>query len=501
MPSPQGRFLSCIDPDTGDLAIRDLASGKLRRLTHRAPGSKEFAYFSAVSPDSRHIAYAWFNESGFYDLRVAAVETGESRVLYRNEESGFVQPSDWTPDGRHILTLFFRKDNISQIALVPADGGAVRVLKSLPWVYPKKMDISPGGRWIVYDSFAAGSQSQRDIYILAMDGSRESTLVASPAEDVFPLWTPDGENVLFSSNRLGTSDVWMVAVKDGKPAGAPRVIKRGLERFLPMGITADGTLYFAQRSGARDVFTVSVEGGAPEKLASRFPGANSSPAWSPDGERIAYLTRQGAENFGTEARVITIRSIKSGVERQIAPKLAHMEQLRWSPDGKWFLISGSDGKGRSGIFLAGADSDTVRPVVWDQEATFRGVPADWLDSDRLILGGPQLRERNRTSGEERIVDPQPASAIAVSSEKRIAFISTNEVIELGKGAVYKGEATAIAWAGAELVIATPEGFVVSGRKIALREYDQGSISVHPGGKRIAFSGGRVRNEIWAMKLP
>ncbi len=501
MPSPEGRFLSCMDPDTGDLAIRDLASGKLRRLTSRAPDSKEFAYFSAVSPDSRQIAYAWFNESGFYDLRVASVETGENRVLYRNEESGFVQPSDWTPDGRHILTLFFRKDNISQIALVPAAGGPVRVLKSLPWVYPKKMDISPDGRWIVYDSFAAGSQSQRDIYILAMDGSRESTLIAGPAEDVFPLWTPDGKAVVFSSNRLGTSDIWVVAVEDGKAAGQPRVIKRGLDRFLPMGITSNGTLYFAQRSGARDVFTVSTAGGAPERLSSRFAGANAAPVWSHDGERMAYLTREGAENFGTEARVITIRSFKSGVERQVAPKLAHMEQLRWSPDNQWLLVSGSDGKGRSGIFLASASSDAVRPVVWDQEATFRGIPGDWLDSDRLILGGSQLRERNRTSGEERILDPRPAAAVAVSSSKRIAFISANEVIVLGKGVVHKGEATAIAWAGDELVIGATEGLLISGRKIPLREYDQGSISVHPDGKRIAFSGGRVRNEIWSMKLP
>src|SRR5438093_7827505 len=131
-PSPDGRFLSCVDPETGDLALLDLASGQRRRLTRKpSRQSTEFAYFSVVSPDSRHIAYAWFNEDKFYELRVVTVDGSDSRVLYRNEEAGFVQPSAWSPDGREILTLFFRKDNISQIALVSVADGSVRVLKSL----------------------------------------------------------------------------------------------------------------------------------------------------------------------------------------------------------------------------------------------------------------------------------------------------------------------------------------------------------------------------------
>ena len=91
----------------------------MRRLTNKPPAaSKEFAYFSVPSRDASRVAYAWFNEAGFYDLRVIPLAGGEPRVLFRNEEAGFVQPTSWTPDGKQILTLFFRKDNISQIALV-----------------------------------------------------------------------------------------------------------------------------------------------------------------------------------------------------------------------------------------------------------------------------------------------------------------------------------------------------------------------------------------------
>src|SRR5687767_8107749 len=69
-PSHDGRYLSFADPASGNLAVRETATGKVRPLTSKAPSSKEFAYFSAISRDSSTVAYAWFNDQGFYDLRV-----------------------------------------------------------------------------------------------------------------------------------------------------------------------------------------------------------------------------------------------------------------------------------------------------------------------------------------------------------------------------------------------------------------------------------------------
>src|SRR5262249_23919369 len=166
--------------------------------------------------------------------------TATARVLFRNEESGFVQPTSWTPDSKRILTLFFRKDNVSQIALVSAEDGSVRVLKSLNWVYPKKMEISPDGKWIAYDTFAGDKPGPRDIYLLAMDGSSERKLIESPAEDLSPVWSPNGREILFMSDRAGTMDAWAVAVEGGEP----RLVRKGLGPALPMGITTRSDLFF-----------------------------------------------------------------------------------------------------------------------------------------------------------------------------------------------------------------------------------------------------------------
>src|SRR5690606_27291105 len=106
-PSSDGAWLSYVR--AGELAIRDLRTGGSVTLTREAAVSRQFAYFSVMSRDGANVAYAWFNNHGFYELRVVSAKGGEPRVLYSNEEAGFVQPCAWTPDGKQILTLLFRK--------------------------------------------------------------------------------------------------------------------------------------------------------------------------------------------------------------------------------------------------------------------------------------------------------------------------------------------------------------------------------------------------------
>lgn len=338
-PSADGQWLSFVD--SAELAVR--GASETRRLTRRPDGSKEFAYFSIFAPDSRRIAYAWFNADGFYELRSVSIDGEAPKVIYRNEETGFVQPCAWSPDGSQILTLLFRRDNTSQIALIPATGGRPKVLRSLPWIYPKKMDFSPDGRWIVYDRFREEGKPDRAVYVLAADGSQESPLLDSPtASHLFPLWTRDGQSILYVTEA--EADLWSVALSQGKRSGEPRVIAKGLGRLLPMAITKSGELYYGLRSGKTDI---AVAGGS--LVPTKFPGLNRAPAWSPDGQTLAYLSRRGTENYGQESRVIVLNRPREKDERVLPWSIALMEAVGWEgPES--LLISGADSKGREGTF-------------------------------------------------------------------------------------------------------------------------------------------------------
>jgi Tol biopolymer transport system component len=453
-PSRDGKWLSSVDPETRDLALRDLATGTMRRLTDKGSraASKEFAYFSTIAPDSSAVAYAWFNREGFYELRLSPTEGGPARVLFSNEEAGFVQPTAWSPDGKRILTLLFRKDNVSQIALIDAKTGSVRVLKSLNWVYPKKMDFSPDGRWIVYDSFSHDGAKERDLFVLSVDGSREQRLVENPAEDSFPIWSPDGSRVYFASDRGGAMGLWAAPVADGRPAGEAQLVLPGLGRFLPMGITAGGKLYYCVRAGSPEIRVGFIDRESREVLGAGRIGEGVGPQWSPDGSRLAWLVRRGAENFGEEARAVVVRSIADGSQQTLSPKMAIIERISWSPDARWLLASGSDDKARGGLYRIEVATGRTLPVVQSTEAPFRGYEGVWSQDGAtvLYLRNGIVNERSIETGEEReLAGKLPAC---------------EPDVRLPKGA-------------------------------------EPPASLHPDGRNVAFTYGQTRPEVWVVDLP
>ncbi len=109
-----------------------------------------------------------------------------------------------SPDGKQILATFSRKNGTGQIVLVAVADGSVQVLKSPfhgPDIYNFKMSFSPDGRFIVYNVPQKDSYAN-DIVLLRSDGSREIPLVQHPANDILLGWEPDGNRVLFASDRL-----------------------------------------------------------------------------------------------------------------------------------------------------------------------------------------------------------------------------------------------------------------------------------------------------------
>lgn len=428
-PSPDGRFLSFVDR-SGNLSIRDLDSGTNRAITRPASGTAvgQFAYFSTFSPDASRIAYAWFNEEGFYELRLADVATSETRLLYRNREAGFVQPCTFSPDGEHILTLFFRRDNVSQIALVSVRDGSVRTLRSLDWFYPKKIDLSPDGRFAVYDSMTGEESPAREILVIALDGSSETALTDHPANDLAPLWTPDGSAVVFASDRRGSMDLWMVPVDEGRVAGQAALVKADLGRALPMAFTRDGRLFYGLRTGRTETYVAGIDLASGSLTEQPIPasngsqGSNRGPEWSPDGRFLALLSGVGTENFGQEHRAVTILELATKRESVVWPRLAHIERLRWSPDSASLLLSGSDSQGRAGLFTMNLPDGTLRQAVVERGGSFRGIEGDWSADGGSIYfvqqaeqGGTIIRSHDLLTGRRRDVyrPAEPARIYAV----------------------------------------------------------------------------------------
>jgi len=379
--SPDGRYLSFVDWETGDLALRELATGTNRRLTKKGPWtqSPEFALFSNWAPDSRRIVYQWYNKDESFELRVFDIQDSTARTLFQSrEKTEYVQAFDWSPDGKSILAAIYgvadsAVERIVQLSLIPVDGGPVKVLKtqsdvnsSAGWGFA----FSPDGKYIAYDIQQKDKTQRRDIFLLSADGNTETPLIEHPASDTVIAWTPDGEGLLFNSDRTGTSDMWFVRVTGAKPQGDPQLLKPSVGRIEPMGVTSRGALFYGISGGGTDVYEVGIDpqtgkiSSPAKKAILLYEGHNAHPDYSPDGKLLAYICSPGMPTLQPQ-KFLGILSLETGQIRELRPDLDLLTfgYPRWAPDGRSISVEGSGRDGRKGIYRVDIQSVDVVPIV------------------------------------------------------------------------------------------------------------------------------------------
>ena len=219
--------------------------------------------------------------------------------------------------------------------------------------------------------------------------------------------------------------------------------------------------------------------------------------------------------------MIVARSLRTGQERELAPRLSHMERFRWSPDGRYLLVSGSDRRARGGLFRMDARSGEFEPIVQEDTAPFRGFEGAWSGDGKAIFylhGG--VRWRELSGGQEKQVYRGAPGAglshLAVSPDgSRLALLEGGALLVMPaaggpvrESAKVSEEVSGLGWSpdGKHVVVSGAKDVwqipVESGspRKLELPADSQGAARLHPDGRRIAFAAGKTQSEVWVMDL-
>ncbi len=543
-PTTDGKYLTCTDWETGDLALRDLATGQTRRLTNKGSWSQssEFAQFSVPSPDGKQVAYCWLNSQKIFDLRVINIDKPEQRVLVSNEDIIFAMPFCWTPDGKRVVAMLERKGRVNQIGFVSISDKAVRILKTLDWRWPNKVSISRDGRFIVYDLPTRDDAPERDIFLLASDGSGETKLIDHPANDMNPIWTLDGTKILFVSDRTGSNALYGMSVVNGKATGRAQIMKSDVGRMFPLGLTKDGFLYYGLETGMDRLYLASVDFEScrtltqPTELVLPYEGANRRPDWSPDGKCLSYISERGF--IGARVASLVIRSVSTGKEKILTPDLVWFNRQLWHPDCRSIIVTGSSKKGLQGFFRVDIESGNTSPFVLSDPGSYVSAPSLSPDGEKVsyVLGMKNTNKivvtNTRTGEGKELVSfaDREISDPAISPDgSKLAFrlpdsLGTSVFVMPANGGSYREVVRTknpetikygtLVWSREGKYLVYVKSWIDKTKKDEIWRVDAETgeqrklelamdgiqvMRVHPDGKQLVLSAGQYKAEVWVME--
>jgi len=417
----------------GDLWISPREGGAARRLTSHV-GDELFPKFS---PDGKWIAFTG-EYDGNPDVYLISADGGEPKRLTFHPSNDIVL--GWTPDGKNIL---FRSDRFSappnrftRLFLVSAQGGPA---KPLPVPRGDLTTFSPDGSKIAYIETAQEFRTWKryrggwslPIAIYDLKKNTYEELPKSAGMDMFPMW--HGNAIYFISDRDGVMNLysydlgskqtkkltdykeydikWPSLGPDaivyenggllyeynlgtGKPRNLPIVVRaEDIEARPEFKTVAQNIGSFAlSPSAARavieargNVFTIPAEHGSIRTLTTDHSSIHElSPAWSPDGKSIAYLSDKSGEYE------LYTRPQMGGEETRItADGGVYRYGPVWSPDNKKLLYWDKLHK------LWYVSADDKKPVLVDTADYGDITDGSWSpDSLWLAYSKPHRRGSN-----------------------------------------------------------------------------------------------------------
>jgi dipeptidyl aminopeptidase/acylaminoacyl peptidase len=284
-----------------------VAGGESRALTSSGVSSSHARW----SPDGKSIAFLSARDEGKTQVWLLNVRGGEAERLTNTSQD--VEDFVWSPDSRS-LALVLRDPSPEELeAAEHKDKDAPRSASAAEHdAKDKKKAQKP---WVIdrlqfkLDEVGYLDRRRTHLYLFDLAAKSLKQITSGDYDDSEPAWSPDVKSIAFTSNRSNPdpdatydSNIWVVA--------------------------SDNT-----------------DKGAHLTQVTTNPGSDTTPAWSPDGKWLAYVTQLDPHLFDYATKHLAISPAAGGPAKVLTLYFDRMVSVpRFSPDGKFvYFIADDDG--------------------------------------------------------------------------------------------------------------------------------------------------------------